>query len=49
MKKALAAWFSGIISAYGAVGREIESRQGIGWQIFTRKKRLKKILKAKKI
>jgi hypothetical protein len=27
---ALAAWFSGIFSA-GDMGREIESRQGIGW------------------
>jgi hypothetical protein len=29
--KALMAWYSGIVSTCGAMGREIESRQGIGW------------------
>jgi hypothetical protein len=29
---ALAAWSSGIASDCGVVGREITSRQGIGWQ-----------------
>jgi hypothetical protein len=28
---ALAAWSNGIVSACVAMGREIESRQGIGW------------------
>jgi hypothetical protein len=27
----LATWSSGIVSAWGVMGREIESRQGIGW------------------
>jgi hypothetical protein len=28
---ALVAWSGGIVSAFGAMGREIESRQGSGW------------------
>jgi hypothetical protein len=28
---ALVAWSSGIVSACGSMGREIESRRGIGW------------------
>jgi hypothetical protein len=30
----MAAWSSGIVSACGVMGREIESRQGLGWQFF---------------
>jgi hypothetical protein len=28
---ALAAWFSGIVTTCGGMGREIEYRQGMGW------------------
>jgi hypothetical protein len=33
-------WSSGIVSAEetGAMGREIESRQGLGWQVLRKKK-----------
>jgi hypothetical protein len=33
----LVAWSSCTVSACGDMGREIESRQGIGWQILSKK------------
>jgi hypothetical protein len=31
VKAALAAWSSGVVFVFGVMGREIESRQSIGW------------------
>jgi hypothetical protein len=33
----MAAWSNGNVSTCGVMGREIDSRQGIGWQILKSK------------
>jgi hypothetical protein len=34
-------WPSGAVFSSGAMGREIESRQGIGWKFYLRKEKIK--------